>query len=598
MSNLKHFFTALTFIFAFLIFADAQEIPPSYGFLEVVDYKNEPVANATVCRGDCARLSMNRAELIEKTNEKGLLEKGIRIYGEYSIPFSIYKDGFYPFIDCFRLFDFMRGGWKNNKDNPVKIELLKIPRTKNEKKAVGKEKLKREFFLAIYNNDTDSLRQLLKKVNPDITTGEMRGIPVSKNISAIVYAADMANIDAVKEILAAGVKLRAKNSAINNILLNYLLADTRFYSLTEEERARRLMNYEEGVEILLDAGADPNVKEDSGRTPLAIASDRGYLRAVDTLLKRTLSDEKNQKDLALWTAVWRNRYENRYEIAQLLLKNGASPNFLVGDHEGNSDCTSALMTAIDSSDLRMVELLIAHGADVNLSCKNGNSPFDKALSPAVRNSYDVALKQKSQKIVELLFASGLEVTAVDRFGSTTLMKAVQNYNYPVVERLIKMGVPVDAKSKNGSTALMLAASAVHRFDIVKLLIKSGADVNAAVEYTNNYQRESYYFCHTPLANAAAAADLTDEPNDLTDVMQLLAANGANVNFKCSNGETALTMAARASSVKGIKKLLELGADAKGEQGSLALKYARESLKNDWRKRAEKVVAMLEAAGAK
>lgn len=200
--------------------------------------------------------------------------------------------------------------------------------------------------------------------------------------------------------------------------------------------------------------------------------------------------------------------------------------------------------------------------------------------------------------MDFLFASGLNVKAVDNFGTTTLMKAVQNSNYPVVERLIKMGVPVNAKNKRGETALMLATGAIGRLDIVKLLIKSGADVNAAFEDTNDYQGKSYYFCYTPLINVAAETEITDEPNDLTDVMQLLAANGANVNFRCGNGERPLTMAARASAVKGVQKLLELGADAKGEQGRLALRYAKERLKDDWRKRAERVGALLEAAGAK
>jgi ankyrin repeat protein len=600
MRRIQRIFIIAVFVLMFSVGLNAQQIPPSYGFLEVVDYKNEPVAGATVCRGDCGDLPKNQAQSVEKTNEKGLLEKGLRIdVGESSISFSIYKDGFYPFLDGFRLFDSMRGGWRNNRDNPIKIELLKIPENRAERKTVGNEQLKRDFFLAIYRGDAVSLRKLLKSnINPDITTGELRGIPVSKSVPAIVYAADSANIEAVKELLAAGVKIRAKNSAANGILLNYLRADARFYSLTGEERARRLTAYENGIEILLDAGADPNVKDDSGKTPLVIAADGGYLRAVDILLKRNLSDEKNQKDLALWTAVWRNRYESRYEIAQLLLKNGASPNFLIRDYESNSDCASALMTAIDSSDLQMVELLLANGADVNLSCKSGNSAFSKALYRVRDYYYDKSLQQKSQKIVDLLFASGLDVKAVDNFGTTTLMMAIQYGNYPAVERLIKMGVPVNAKTKRGETALMLAASTTGRFGIVKLLIESGADVNAAFEYTNEYQGNSYYFCHTPLANAAAAADITDEPNDLTDIMQLLAANGANVNFKCANGETALTMAARALSVKGVQKLIELGADAKGEQGTLALKYAKERLKDDWKKRAERIVAMLEAARAK
>lgn len=601
------FVCALSFIFIVSIAADAQQIPPSYGFLETVDYKNQPVADASVRllnRVISEETLTAQGYLIGKTNQQGLLEKGIEVRGSrYGTPFSIDKEGFYPFIDCFGLFDFLGYGWKNNRDKPLKIELLVVPQTKNEKKAVGDEQRKRELFLAIYKDDATAVGRLLKsKVNPNVTTAELRGVPVSKNIPAIIYAADLANIEAIKELLSAGVKIRAKDSPANNILLNYLLADTRFYSPLNEEQAHRLKNYEDGVQILLDAGANVRARDERDYSLLMIAAEKGYSRAAEILLKNGLSDnEKNQKDLALLAAVRRGFYENnRYDITRLLLKNGANPNFRGGDYNDSYDsgCASALMSAVESSDLQMVELLVANGADVNMTCKNGNSAFSKALDRVRNFYYDQSLQQKSQKIVDFIFASGLNVKAVDNFGETLLMKAVQNSNYPAAERLIKMGVPVNAKNKRGETALMLAASAIGRLNIVKSLIEAGADVHAVIEYTNDFEGKSYYFCYTPLVNAATAADITDEPNDLTDVIQFLAANGAKVNFRCNNGESALTMAARVPSVKGVEKLLELGADAKGEQGSLALKYVREKLKDDWKNRAARVVEMLELAGAK
>lgn len=597
---------ALSFISVASIIANAQQIPPSYGFLETVDDKNQPVADASVRllnRVINQEQLSKQGHLIGKTNRQGLLENGIEVRGSsYAIPFLIDKEGFYPFVDCFGLFDFLGYGWRNNKDKPIRIELLTIPQTKDERKIVGDEQRKRELFLAIYKDDAAAVGRLLKaKINPNVTTAELRGVPISKNIPAIIYAADLASIEAIKELLSAGVKIRAKDSPANNILINYLLADALVYPPLNAEQAGRLRNYEDGVQILLDAGANVRARDKRDYSLLMIAADKGYSRAAEILLKNGLSDnQRNQKDLALLAAVRRGLYDNRYDITRLLLENDANPNFRVVDYNDSYDsgCASALLAAVGLSDLQMVKLLVENGADVNLTCKNGASAFSKALERARSSYYDQSRQQKSQQIVDFLFASGLDVKAVDNSGTTVLMKAAQNNNYPAVERLIKMSVPVNAKNKRGETALMLAAGAVGRLDIVKLLLKSGADVDAVFEYTNNYEQKSYYFCYTPLINAAAETEITDEPNDITDVMQLLAANGANVNFKCGNGESALTMAARASAVKGVEKLLELGADAKGEQGKLALRYAKERLKDDWRKRAERVVALLEAAGAK
>lgn len=602
---MRKIFIITIFLLSFSIFANAQQIPPSYGFVEVVDSHNKPVADASVCRGDCENISKNQAYLIEKTNQKGLMEKGIHLYGdEYKRPFSIYKEGFYPFFDCYGLFKFLGYGWKNNKDKPLKIELLKIPKSKEEKKIIGDEQLKREFFWAIYNNDTDSLRRLLKlKISPNLATGDLRGVPVSESVPAVTFAANLANIEAIKELLSAGVDVRKKDSPANNILLNYLTADTRFYSTSKEEQAQRFINYENGVEILLKAGANIYVRDNRDNSLLTIAVEKGSLRIAETLLKNGLSgNEKNQKDLALITAIRMGFYENRFEMAQLLLKNGADPNFLINEfyYDFDTKCTSALMSAVENADLQMVELLIANGANINLSCSNGESVFTKALSPRF-NYYDKSLEEKKEKILDLIFATGLDVKAVDNWGITILMKAIQAQNFRVIERLIKMGVDVNAKGKRGETALLIAASSRSKgiLEIVKLLIESGANVNEVNEYTENDYGKTRNFCYTPLINAALYAGDNETSNEMTDVMQLLAVKGANVNFKCSSGETPLTIAARSYSVTGLKKLIELGADVRGEQGSLALKYAKEGLQESVRKKyAEKMITILEDAGVK
>lgn len=601
MPKITRIFIITLFVLSLSIFANAQQIPPSYGFVEVVDSNNKPVADASVCRDDCEKVKQNQAYLIEKTNQKGLMEKGIHLYDDaYKRPFSIYKDGYYPFFDIFRLFKFLGYGWKNNRDKPLKIELLKIPQSKNEKKLIGNEQLKREFFLSIYNKDTDSLRKLLKeKIDPNLKTSDLRGVPVSEGVPAIVYAADLANIEAIKELLSAGISLRTKDSPENKILLNYLFAGPNLYSLIKEKQAQQLSNYEKGVETLINAGANVYVRNERNNSLLMIAAQKGYLQIAETLLKNGLSNnEKNQKDLALITAIRQGFYENRFEMAQLLLKNGANPNFLIDDYYYDYDtkCTSALISAVENLDLQTVELLLAKGADVNLSCKNGESVFTKALSPRF-NYYDKSAEEKREKILNLVFANGLNVKAVDNWGITILMKAIQYQNFPVIERLIKMGVDVNAKGKRGETALILAAGNSSP-KIVEMLVEAGADVNAAYEYTNESYGKYYYFCYTPLTYAALG--ISDDPNaEMNFIVDYLISRGANVNYKCSNGETALTIVARATRVGGIKKLIELGANVKDEQGTLALKYAEEQLKQAPNKeRAAKIIAILEAAGVK
>lgn len=240
---MRKIFIITILILSFSIFANAQQIPPSYGFVKVVDSQNKAVAEASICRDDCDKVSINQAYLIEKTNQKGLTERGIHLYGDdYKRPISIYKDGYYPFFDVFQLFKFLGYGWKNNRDKPLKIELLKIPQSKDEKKLIGNEQLKRELFWTIYKQDNDTLRKLLKlKISPNLKTGELRGVPISESISAIVFAADLLNNKALAELISTGADINSTKSSAKNVLINYLLAIPQTYpdSQNKEQEAKK-----------------------------------------------------------------------------------------------------------------------------------------------------------------------------------------------------------------------------------------------------------------------------------------------------------------------------------------------------------------------
>ena len=58
------------------------------------------------------------------------------------------------------------------------------------------------------------------------------------------------------------------------------------------------------------------------------------------------------------------------------------------------------------------------------------------------------------------------------------------------------------------------------------------------------------------------------------IIDLLVAHGANVNYTCKNGDNAVKRAVRSLQVEGLKKLIQLGADIKGEKGKAVLEYAR------------------------
>lgn len=489
MCKIKKILLAVIFVFTFSIIGKAQGTT-SYRFLEVVDFANQPIVDATVK----VQISCDGGD--KKTNEAGRVERfpiGGGDCGSLN-DFSISKDGYYPFRDI-GLFSaphndvyrdqFVYSNFRNL--DKYKIELLKIPQNKAEQKAIGNEEQKRELFWAVRDKDSAAVRKLLKSgISPNISTADLRGVWLApENLPAIIYSAALGDIDTVGEFLQAGVNLRQKDSPASDILLYYLGANPRNYyidydTMTEKEKAD-LIKFQDGVDLLINAGANLNATTQKGKTALIIASKNGDLRTVKTLLDKNLSvDQPDSAGMtALIYATNFNYLQNpqNLEIVERLLKKGANQNLLTPDKYGG--CTSALMNAAANSNSVLVKFLINNKADVNLTCADGRN----ALRAAIPESYGGT--QDKYNILETLIGAGANVNAADSSGQTNLMFAVGTNDLNAVELLLKAGAAdsVNACNKRGETALMKARRLTDTADnaIFRLLVKYGANPMKSVE---------------------------------------------------------------------------------------------------------------------
>jgi ankyrin repeat protein len=116
---------------------------------------------------------------------------------------------------------------------------------------------------------------------------------------------------------------------------------------------------------------------------------------------------------------------------------------------------------------------------------------------------------------------GASLHAVNKRGQTALMLC---WNIETFAWLISEGVAVDARDDDGYTALFHAAVR-HNPQVVRLLLNSGADVNAR----SNGGR-------TPLM---AAAWPWPEDTEAIETLSLLLSHGADVNAVDPQGKTAL-----------------------------------------------------------
>jgi ankyrin repeat protein len=178
-------------------------------------------------------------------------------------------------------------------------------------------------------------------------------------------------------------------------------------------------------------------------------------------------------------------YKNQPKIVELLLahhaditikdKSGFSPlaNAVRFDQPNTAKLLAAsadsnaqlLEEAIAKGSADMIVLLLNSGANVNAKLVSGSSPLD------------LAARQGRGEIVELLLAKGADLSVRDRAGATPLHSAALSGHAGIAGILLDHGANIDGQETDtGATPLYLAVS-LEREDVVRLLLSKGANPN-------------------------------------------------------------------------------------------------------------------------
>jgi len=233
------------------------------------------------------------------------------------------------------------------------------------------------------------------------------------------------------------------------------------------------------VQSLLTHGADQNLADEHGWTPLLCSSINGNINIACCLLDHgaDVNGKHQEGNTILIDAARRGDIS----LVQLFLSRGARVNVQ------NEWGMNALISACDAdgaiyrdhSDRRrgsaaIVQLLIDHGADVNLCSKDGNQT---ALGTAIANL--------NVQVVRLLLINGAHANTMTRDGLTPLMLVARNgwmkgepiLGQAIQSLLIAHAAKVNAVSYDGNTALTWTAD---KDDVsaTRLLLMHGANVNS------------------------------------------------------------------------------------------------------------------------
>jgi ankyrin repeat protein len=264
------------------------------------------------------------------------------------------------------------------------------------------------------------------------------------------------------------------------------------------------------AELLLNAGALVDKADDLGALPIHTAAEHGQARVLEVFLKHK-ADINARHQLLGATALHIAAREGREEAVKILLAKGAK----VDDRSGGY---TPLYLAASGGHNAVINILLTKGADVNGGNKDSeDTPLHTASVEGHRNTARVLAKRGARN--DLASAVVLNDVAFVK------KKLEQNPNAAKI------------RPENEPYTLLGLASREGHLEIVKLLVKLGADLEA---------RETYG--RTALHLAAREGR--------SGTIALLIVLGADIAAKNSQGETPLHEAAGNNQLAAVKVLLD------------------------------------------
>lgn len=313
-----------------------------------------------------------------------------------------------------------------------------------------------------------------------------------------------------------------------------------------------------GVRLVVDAGADVNLRTSRRRTPLIYAAASGSAQIIEALCEHGAHAGKRDDvgNTALHVAV----LCRQHAAAAVLLGRMRREEI---DRQNRRGC-SALFEAVWLEDAAMTRLLLQGGAEVDCRCQ-ANARITPLMLAAARGNAEM---------LNDLLAAGAKPDEPDWMNTTALFFAVRGGSLACVEALLNAGANVNACDARYSTPLLCAIEQ-SKADVVHALLRHGA---AMTHHARLMRSIGIVSCKTEDAEFEDEGDpsrhalgprrpervpqpalLFAVSKGLDDMATLLLDAGADVNFVATNGDTALTEAIKLGHHAIAERLLAYGA---------------------------------------
>lgn len=264
----------------------------------------------------------------------------------------------------------------------------------------------------------------------------------------LMFAAQQGDEKIVRLLLEEGAEIDARTPEGNSALL--IASASLDASTTGQFMVVRPSGHEAVALLLLDRGANPNVADIGGITPLHAAVRNGRLELTRALLLRGADpNARLAKPANLMFG----------DLDERLWDPGATP----------------LLTAAKAGNAEIMRLLAAHGADPTLTATNGTSALMAAAGVDRTEGQTMVNEQQAIGAVTVALELKNEIDAARSDGWTALHGAAYNGADSLVRLLASRGAALDPVDKEGRTPLSIAEGAKVK-DTIFVVHQSTADL--------------------------------------------------------------------------------------------------------------------------